>query len=146
MMRGVLFFVLMMMSVSVANATEGQQLSAKEMELAGQMSAMYAQHMYSSSCVNTQKLYNYKLSKMKSDEANQVMANYKKSCDCMMDIIMKTTLPNDVIDFITYMNTDSTPAPGKTKYERTERQKQIFAKMMLANRNQENRKKCGFDR
>lgn len=126
---------------------EPKQLSGEDLKMAQEMNAAYARHMYNSACLMRQKtLY---LPKILTDkEKEDRIKGFVKSCDCLADMSIKQTSPNDVIDFITRnfgshmpkapsdkKNSASTPKPTRSPQ---------FDKIGVILRSKETRKSCGL--
>lgn len=134
--------MMVMAFISVAQAADKpQQLTGDDLKTAIEMNKVYAQHMYSSSCIDQQKTYGI-LFDMPDSQKAELMAQFKKSCDCMANLVMKNALPNDVISFVAVTSGQSAPnANGK---EPSDFEMQKIGKIMSIERNENNRRNCGF--
>lgn len=137
-----LILVLVCMSTAAMAADKPVQLKGKDLEEAQQMNDIYARHMYSSSCVDRQKAFYIPNALTDAEKAGRI-AEFKKSCDCMTDTVLKSFQPNDVISYVGDMS--GAFPPGVTKRPKLDPIiVKKYAKIAEINRDKENRQKCGF--
>jgi len=129
-------------SLAVA-ADKPKQLTGDDLKMATQMNDIYARHLYSSSCLDGQK-YEYAPKTLTPAEKAQRVESYKKSCDCMTNIVLKTISPNDAIDYVS-TTAGSMPLNAKRAKPDANRVKK-FAEIAAINRDKQNRQQCGFKR
>lgn len=139
-----LLFILALVCVSTAAmaADKPVQLKGKDLEEAQQMNDIYARHMYSSSCVDRQKAFDTSDASTEAEKAGR-MAEFKKSCDCMTDTVLKSFQPNDIISYVGDMN-GAIPPGVTTRPKPDPIMVNKYLKIAEINRNKENREKCGL--
>ena len=136
----------LLMPVDVYAETPNKPLDAKEMELAVQMNKAYASHVYASTCFDRQRsLFVPKI--LNKEEVAKRLASIQKSCDCMADLVIKATSPNDVIDYITERNginlkKITSDKDGEFEYTETPQ----FTKIREMTYGDDLPRKCGFSK
>ena len=141
-MRQTLLMMITLFSVlSVAHAADNGQLSSSEMKTAVKMNEIYAHHMYSSSCLERQRMM-YVSPILTPAEKNSLMVEYAKACDCLANKVLKDSNPNDVIGYVTYMDGSIEPGTKRVKPDPQTREKN--SKIMTLGHEPGNRKSCGF--
>lgn len=144
MFARILFILfLIVLAPSVYAADKNQNLSGKELKEAVQMNDIYARHMFSSNCLERQKSFFIPMNMSEADKAARIQS-FQKSCDCMTNVVMKSYLPNDVIDYVTK---SSGSVPTGSSYVRPKpdpAQARKFGKLMMLSRDKQLRQSCGF--
>ena len=142
-MRLHLMFALIGLSLMfpVSAAQSAEQLSASDMKMATEMNKVYAKHMYSSTCVDRQRMM-FVPPILSAQEKASRMVSFQKSCDCLTDGLLNSFSPNDVIGFVTYFN--GSVAPGTKKAKPDQQTAQKNAQIMMYARDKETRQGCGF--
>lgn len=138
-----LFAIVMVVSVASFAASNPKQLSAKELEMAKQMNVAYAQHLYSSTCMDRQKSF-FLPKGLTPDEQAKRNKGFQKSCDCLSGEVIKATSPNDVIDYITQTNGATLPNPSEDDKEIQVDETAEYTKIRKMSYDSDARRKCGF--
>ena len=135
--------IILVLSISVAHAAEvDAPLTGRDLEDATKMNDMYARHMYSSTCMERQKaLYTPKT--LTPAEIATRMGKFKESCDCMTDTILKKFAPNDLINYVGYLD-GSFPPGVKTRPKLDPLIVQKYRDISALNREIRTRQQCGF--
>lgn len=127
---------------AVAYAADANQpLTGRDLKDATEMNDVYARHMYSSNCMETQKAY--MPNTLPQAEANALIAEYKKSCDCVTDAVLKTFTPNDMISYVTD-RAGILPPGVKVRPKPDPNIVKKYAQMAAIDRDIKTRKQCGF--
>lgn len=139
-------FVLIMVMfswISVAQAADqAQPLTGDNLKQATEMNHIYARHMYSSTCVEKRKA-GYTPPTLTPEEQVKRMEEFKASCDCVADTILKQFTPNDLIGYVGDM--DGTFPPGlKVRPKPEPLVAQKYGKISAMTREIKARHQCGF--
>lgn len=153
-----LLLVLMLCSspLSVwAGDVQGAPLKGEELEIARKMNEAYARSMYSSICLDRQRALFMPVI-LTPEEKSKKLKEFSQSCECLADMVIKETSPNDVIGFVTKYNGKNTAKSKENggqpkelnanghKIQTAVRHDQQTAKLWEITTGKESRKKCGF--
>jgi hypothetical protein len=129
--------------LAVAQATNNDKpLTGSDLKDATQMNDMYARHMYSSTCVEKVKAYDTTIAATPADDAKK-MAQFKKSCDCLTDAMLKSFTPNDLIGYVSDMQ-GAIPPGAKARATPTQATIEKYGKIEVMNSQIEASRQCGF--
>ncbi len=121
-----------------------KQLTAKEVEMAQKMNMAYAHHIYESSCFARQ-LDLYLPVGLTPDETAKRLKGFQASCNCMADMVIKATGPNDVIDYVTDSEGIQLNDPDVAQNNESESDENPkFSQIRVMSFDRDTRRKCGF--
>ncbi|MBL8641053.1 MAG: hypothetical protein JNL76_02950 [Alphaproteobacteria bacterium] len=137
------FMIPLLLCLSVAQAAENNQaLTGSDLKEAIEMNNIYARHMYSSTCMERQKAL-YMPRTLSQPEVAARILEYKKSCDCLTDVLLKTFTPDDLIKYVTDM--DGVFPPGvRTRPKLDPVIAKKYGQISAMNREIRLRQQCGF--
>ncbi len=141
MIKGLYFQFFLFLAIILAgpsSARAAEELSLKEK----QVSAAYAQHLYTSICSQTYR-GKFPIYSLSEKDRQQLNKHTNQACACEYEAVAKVTTPTTTVDYLMYTfgMVAGDPATRKTRpLNETPLFKPIYA--ALADKNL--RKKCGF--
>lgn len=135
----VLVSAMVTLGVSGASATNKDD---KEAELRGEISKVYAKHLFVSTCA-TKARGGYRVSRMNAEQMQKLNAQLETSCGCIYKQIADDIQPEEITDYVMYRygaTENGKTTPEAMKYMATPK----FHEFGTAIDNKRNVKKCGL--
>jgi hypothetical protein len=143
-----LFFIVFIFINLDVRAAELRKMDDKEKVVAQNMSQMYAEHLFRSSCMQYYQGYMTEYGDDFTPETDpELRQRLVKACDCYTKGVVQVANPEDIITYVRTLygyrkDTSSPPSPELRAYIETN----SFGRMSDYTEDPKIRKKCGFGR